>query len=147
MFGRAGTKGVNPHKVLWSAVGATYVLGIIDIAFHKCGTGTSIIGVSLSAILLFYMSNDMLRNRKQGKATPALIIVIFSFIFVFFVLYFYNPIIHLSGLLIFIVLLSGWDDNFRKNFMDFIVSLWITLKNPKHRVRKLMLRFQRKQDD
>jgi len=118
----------NPHKTIWSGVAATYLLSLVYAAINRCGTGTSIIGFSISVVLLFCIGYDIVRAKKERAGAPLRTIVLFAFIFAFSIGYLAEPIIHLSGLLIFVILLSLWDKNFKAGLIGFLKTVRLRLR-------------------
>ncbi len=114
----------NPHKIIWSSIIATYIFSLINILFHMCGTGTSIIGISLSTILLAFLIPDLINVHKRRLKLSFKKVVLFSFIMTLWISYFLKPVVHLFGLLIFLVVLSLWDRNFRYVFIAFLSRIY-----------------------
>lgn len=113
----------NAHKVFWSGTFATYALVAIE-SLNKCGTGTSIIGVSLTSILLVCISSDLFHSELRGAKLSSLILPTLAFVLLgtMFVSYLSRPIIHLSGLALFVLILYAWDKPFKEEFTKLLSS-------------------------
>ena len=111
----------NAHKVFWSGTFATYALVAIE-SLNKCGTGTSIIGVSLTSILLVCISSDLFHSELRGAKLSSLILPTLAYVFLgtMFVSYLSRPIIHLSGLALFVLILYAWDKPFKEEFTKLL---------------------------
>ena len=126
---RSGSFGFNPHKILWSSVLATYVFSLGSLLLTgKCGTGTSIIGISLSTILLACIWSETEGMLKKRSKPSILRIVLFSLLLAFWLSYLLEPFVHLSGLFAFIAILALWDRRFRKKFRELVKSKWLKLR-------------------
>ena len=111
----------NAQKVFWSGVFASYMLVAIE-ALYGCGTGTSIIGVSLTSILLACVGSDLFHAARNGEklTSQALRVLAFAFLATMLVGYLLSPIVHLSGLALFITILFIWDKSFRKDLLAIL---------------------------
>ena len=109
------THAFNVHKIFWSGVFATYALMAIE-SLNKCGTGTSIIGVSLTSILLVCIGYDLFYSAYKGAKLTSSILQILVLLFLVVMMFssLLSPVIHLSGLALFIMILYVWDRQFRK---------------------------------
>lgn len=126
---RAGGFGFSPHKIVWSGVLATYVFSLGSLLLSgKCGTGTSIIGISLSTILLACIWSETEGMLKKRSKPSILRIVLFSLLLAFWLSYLLEPFVHLSGLFAFIAILALWDRRFRKKFRELVKSKWLKLR-------------------
>ena len=119
----------NAHKVFWSETFATYALVAIE-SLNKCGTGTSIIGVSLTSILLVCIGSDLFHSaRKAAKLSSQILpILAFGLLGAMFVSYLSIPIIHLSGLALFVLILYFWDRSFRGELTKLLKYVILSIK-------------------
>jgi hypothetical protein len=110
------THAFNAHKVFWSGIFATYMFMAIVSLLNSCGTGTSIMGVSLTSILLVCVGYDLFYSAYKGAKLTSSILQILALLFLVVMMFSYllSPVIHLSGLALFILILYVWDRQFRK---------------------------------
>ncbi|MCL4373911.1 hypothetical protein M1367_03485 [Candidatus Marsarchaeota archaeon] len=136
---KRATHAYNVHKVIWSGIFATYLLAAIEAPF-VCGTGTSIIGVSIASILFVCIGFDLFRSPIKGAKPPSQILRIpaLGFLGAMLFAYLMSSIVHLSGLALFILILYFWDRQFRKEFttvLEFIVGKIGGIRNKKFDIR------------
>ena len=119
----------NAHKVFWSGTFATYALVAIE-SLNKCGTGTSIIGVSLTSILLVSIGSDLFHSELRGAKLSSLILptIALWFFVVMLIGYLMSPIVHLSGLALFVLILYFWDRSFRRELTKLLKYVILSVK-------------------